>query len=144
MFEKWLGQRGENHLDAKESAAFLNDHVNVSKIHRGDKTVHGGVKVFFTNEPPLRRITFLRGFAVWAAIALAGAAIVAPNIMTADNEAVAAAVKVLETTYPTGDSFNQAYCAYTFDGTSPDLGYYAKDTPALGSFKVRDSLQEFQ
>lgn len=136
MFEKWLGQRGEHVLDARDSEAFLNEHINVSHIHRGDKTVPGGVKVYFTNMSPLRRITFLRGFAVWAAVVLAGAAIYAPNIFLADNDAVAAAMDKLETTYPTADAFNHAYWAHTFDGTSTDLGYYAKNGPALGSFKV--------
>ena len=138
MFDKWRGQRTEFYLDAQESKAFLNNPVNVSKIYR-HKTVPGGVQITFTNDPPMSRLGFLRGFAVWAAIALAGAVIYAPNIMQAGREAVVEAVTALENKFPTAESFNLAYWGYVFDCNEQHLGYYAKDTPVLGRFKVRSA-----
>lgn len=151
MFEVWEAQPQQGlNLSREESIAFINEPVQVSKISRGAKTVFGGCQVTFSNLETMSRIAFLSTFAVWFVKVVAVSVsnmpgtvpgLYVPDFMQPSAIAKEIAVGYLEQTYHTADAFNSDYWRYTFDMREPDLGYYAKDTPAGGATQVGELLR---
>ena len=138
MFRLWKAQLAPLQLAGEDAQAFLNDSVRVFKQTREAK-VPGSIRVSFVEMAPMTRLSFLRMWVVWAALVLCSASFIYVVDPTNPSDiAVDQAVQALNLQFQGSvDAFDAAFYKHAFDGPLADLGFYAKDTPLSGAFKVR-------
>lgn len=136
----WWKHGQKRPMDAEEHFAsnFLSESVNVNRQIKDTSTVPtqpGIVKVQYSKEPAMTRLSFLRMFVVWFAVVVLRVAILNPDPLSPNDTAVAAALDALAA-LPDAHAFNMAYYSHVFDTDSTDLGYYASSTPQSGLIRV--------
>lgn len=134
-FKVWKAQTEPLKLDEDQTRSFLDENVNVYKQTR-EARANGTISVVFSSYRSVPRITFLKLWILWFAIAIGGVTLI-PTLIPDDND-VMEAVKYVTTNYPTVKAFDAAYYKHAFDkpGDNLDLGFYAKDNAISPFLKV--------